>query len=562
MATTSTFNSNTLPRSKGKDASGVRRSVSISALRKSFMRPKTADSVRAVTPFRESQDIAEASPSAGELSSSATSTTKQLLITLDGKKAVLKFTHETFSVHLLGTNGQELETRLSTAVMHVLDVRTTASSESEGKNAIAISTLARKNKKLVLVKIEAIVDEEQAKMNEWVNQIMEVAYAGVRPRRNFKVFVNPVGGKGNARSLFENRVNPVFTAARCTLDVTYTTHHGHASELAMTLPLTYDGVITVSGDGLVYEIINGFAKRLDARETFTKLPIVPVPAGSGNAMSLNLLGAEDGLDVVMATLNAIKGKLLCLDMASITNLGSKETTYSFLTQAGGLMAELDIGTEDLRWMGDTRFVVGFLKGLFYNTPRPLKITIRGEEVNRPEALASFLSAEETNPVNSVTPTTPPSLSMPPVRYLGEDDSQDGWITFDKPILYVYGGLMPYVSRDLLEFPLKKPGDEKIHLIIQEIEKRSLMVSMLDGSAEGDAFFLPTHNYYSASAYRIVPAGPTPKNRAYFSFDGERAPFEGFHMEAHKGLMHTLSMKGKFVIPEKFGKEGKKFGVRP
>lgn len=35
---------------------------------------------------------------------------------------------------------------------------------------------------------------------------------------------------------------------------------------------------------------------------------------------------------------------------------------SFMTQALGLMAELDIGTENWRWMGDTRFFLGFLRG--------------------------------------------------------------------------------------------------------------------------------------------------------------------------------------------------------
>lgn len=60
--------------------------------------------------------------------------------------------------------------------------------------------------------------------------------------------------------------------------------------MCLTLPLTYDAVITVSGDGTPYEVINGFAKRLDARTAFEKVAVVPIPAGSGNAFSLNLLG--------------------------------------------------------------------------------------------------------------------------------------------------------------------------------------------------------------------------------------------------------------------------------
>lgn len=40
--------------------------------------------------------------------------------------------------------------------------------------------------------------------------------------------------------------------------------------------------------------------------------------------------------------------------------------FAFLSQAIGLMVDLDIGTENLRWMGDTRFLVGFLKGIASN----------------------------------------------------------------------------------------------------------------------------------------------------------------------------------------------------
>lgn len=37
-------------------------------------------------------------------------------------------------------------------------------------------------------------------------------------------------------------------------------------------------------------------------------------------------------------------------------------TISFMSQALGIMADLDLGTEHLRWMGDTRFVYGLVRG--------------------------------------------------------------------------------------------------------------------------------------------------------------------------------------------------------
>jgi hypothetical protein len=49
-----------------------------------------------------------------------------------------------------------------------------------------------------------------------------------------------------------------------------------------------------------------------------------------------------------------------VDLFSIIQKGKR--TISFMSQALGLMAELDLGTENLRWMGDTRFAVGFLRG--------------------------------------------------------------------------------------------------------------------------------------------------------------------------------------------------------
>ena len=70
-----------------------------------------------------------------------------------------------------------------------------------------------------------------------------------------------------------------------------TTRAGHAQEIAKGLTLDFDAVITVSGDGLVHEVLNGFAQHAESTKAFA-IPVAPIPAGSGNALSLNLLGIE------------------------------------------------------------------------------------------------------------------------------------------------------------------------------------------------------------------------------------------------------------------------------
>jgi sphingosine kinase len=49
-----------------------------------------------------------------------------------------------------------------------------------------------------------------------------------------------------------------------------------------------------------------------------------------------------------------------VDLFSVTQGGKR--SISFMSQSLGLMADLDIGTENLRWMGDARFVFGFVRG--------------------------------------------------------------------------------------------------------------------------------------------------------------------------------------------------------
>lgn len=49
-----------------------------------------------------------------------------------------------------------------------------------------------------------------------------------------------------------------------------------------------------------------------------------------------------------------------LDICSI--IQGEKRSFSFLSQAIGLMADIDLGTEKLRWMGDGRFILGYLRG--------------------------------------------------------------------------------------------------------------------------------------------------------------------------------------------------------
>lgn len=80
--------------------------------------------------------------------------------------------------------------------------------------------------------------------------------------------------------------------ASCSFRLVDTEYVGHASKVASEISLDdYDAVLSVSGDGTLHELINGFAQHKEPMRAF-KMPIAPIPAGSGNAQSLNLLGVK------------------------------------------------------------------------------------------------------------------------------------------------------------------------------------------------------------------------------------------------------------------------------
>ena len=95
--------------------------------------------------------------------------------------------------------------------------------------------------------------------------------------------------------LYANPLTLVHSRTDSLLD---TTHPKHATEISKNMTLEYDGLVSVSGDGLIHEVINGFVQHPQSAEAF-RIPIAPIPTGSGNGTSLNLLGVEVGLGLTL-----------------------------------------------------------------------------------------------------------------------------------------------------------------------------------------------------------------------------------------------------------------------
>ncbi|KAJ6588185.1 ATP-NAD kinase-like domain-containing protein [Mycena capillaripes] len=396
---------------------------------------------------------------------------------------------------------------------------------------------------------------QSAAMFKWVSDIQAKAYKNISPRRRFLVIINPHGGQGKAKKLWKDTIEPIFAAAGCIVHVQYTgpvSSPTNAANIARNIDLAaYDALVPISGDGIVNELINGLASRPDALSAL-RMPIAPIPAGSGNALSVNIMGPAKVLDLAYAALNAIKGQPIPLDICSVTQGDTR--IYSFLSQAFGLMADLDMGTEWIRWIGGIRFVLGFLYGAFTGARYNVEITLKvvesdkrrmGDDYNTHQqsltpADDKVLSTADVRMPSLAFGTTDTSLPLGVIHDRLEAPLAPGWHTFRVPVQFIVAGKLPWLSRDSMVIPLAK-NDGLIDVVMVPPMSALDSIKSVDGQDEGKFIRSSDCYYYKVEAYRCTPL----ERSGYISIDGESIPYKPFQVENHARLARIMSMETRW-----------------
>ncbi|GAA5925890.1 diacylglycerol/lipid kinase family protein [Sporobolomyces koalae] len=423
---------------------------------------------------------------------------------------------------------------------------------------------------------------------DWVKLAEERAYAGVERSRKFHVVLNPIGGKGLAKRAWETAVQPVLDAAHVSYKVSLTGPPGsptHAYQLGLShSPSEYDALISISGDGIVHELLNGLAAQPGrGRKALRETPIVVVPTGSGNALANSVVGNDRSGDWKACALVALKGNPIPIDLCSVTQQGGKRI-FSFLTQAFGLMADLDLGTEHLRFLGDFRFTLGYIKGAVTRRRYPMKLQVLvessskneiarryNENLAHPRETPSSIAAQNGNeipPLEYGYPDDPLPAEledeMNSKRYLdhfpkdGQLDGEGKWWTIDltgdskrQGVFFLYGGKMPWISKDLQMFPPAEPASGLLDLCLVAPMSPLEALTAMDGSDTGSLYHHPAVLYLKTRAYRLVfPHAGQHANQegelGYVSIDGEKIEHRDFNVEVHQGLARIMVFDGKLA----------------
>ncbi|KAI9713794.1 MAG: sphinganine kinase lcb4 [Bogoriella megaspora] len=436
---------------------------------------------------------------------------------------------------------------------------------------------------------------DRAQSSAWIERLLERSYGASQRRKRIKVLINPFGGQGSAPKRFIRDIEPIFAAAHCKIEVERTQYHGHAIEIAEKLNTSaWDVVACCSGDGIPHEVFNGFGRRADAAHALANVAVVQLPCGTGNAMSWNLNGTGSPS---LAALSIVKGLKTPFDLVSVTQ--GPRRTLSFLSQSVGIIAESDLGTENLRWMGSARFTVGFLVRLLGKTTYPCDIAIQLENGDKASIKQSYRRerdyvtqsssrrlgdqqrervATDQNPAPAA-PTDSPSGGLPPLRFgTIQDPLPSSWAMVPHPHLgNFYAGNMCYMAASTPVFPCAQPSDGCMDLVCMDGDV-SIIKALRSFLAVENGGMMDHENvsYRKISAFRILPkstgqeAGKFGKlmdkwgmvrrgkksgskeDDGYISVDGERIPFEAFQAEVHRGLGTVLSKSGRIYEGDVLG----------
>ena len=260
----------------------------------------------------------------------------------------------------------------------------------------------------------------------------------VQKQLHYVIICNPTSGPNkNAEQIAHEHVIPMLQQANIETTICVTTHPGHAVELChlqsenesnpgpstigtpvqrpglqrLQSDITYyNGIVVMGGDGTMHEVIQGIRSRPDADQVLSTIPIGIIGCGTANGLATSLsytshsyfMESKSGqynfnykgiLDDIFAI---AKGYTVEADLSNYSILESTETSIgdaassdpkhtamikkytSFLTFTYGLIAEVDIESERIHWMGHARFDVWAVVRVLFLRKYPVKLSYTTE----------------------------------------------------------------------------------------------------------------------------------------------------------------------------------------
>ncbi|RUS71828.1 hypothetical protein EGW08_020413 [Elysia chlorotica] len=351
-------------------------------------------------------------------------------------------------------------------------------------------------------------------------------------RKPWLFLINPFSGPGKAHTIFKQDIVPILYEASIPYKALVTTHAGHASELVKTTNLSeWYGIVIVSGDGLIFETINGIMQRDDWASSL-KTPIGCLPGGSGNALCCSInYAAGEPVDVNMVLHSAfvlVKHRVIPMDLVAV-HLPHR-TCFSFLSITWGIMADIDYETEKYRNLGETRFTVGAVVGILGQFEFIcLFFIILYTQTDE------FEVEEETYLGRKADFSPVPTPLLPPLA----EPLPDSWVSVDGDFVLVMAAYQTHLGSDMLAAPDARLQDGLINLMMirKGVSKANLFRLFLSFS-QGNHVSSPHVEMVKVLAFRLEPHSTS----GNIMVDGERFEPAPIQAQILPGLARVMAIR--------------------
>lgn len=319
-----------------------------------------------------------------------------------------------------------------------------------------------------------------------------------------QVLLNPISGKKQAREIFD-RVRPLFERSHLMFTVIDTSGTEETRDFLQNIALAeIDILVIVGGDGTIHEAIDCLMSRDDWQSAIAK-PIGIIPAGTGNGLSKTLLeNSGEPYDPVSAAFLIAKGKKRAYDIIMSEQNGRRG--YSFLSLSWGLVSDVDIESEKLRFLGSLRFdLYALLRVSFLRTYR---------------GRFSFVPHPDGNyPLTKVT------------------QQNDEWQVIEDDFILFWAMNATWAAHDLKVAPHAKFSDGAMDvLLIRKGASRKQVLSAFLRCATGEHISLPYVEYYKVRRFHLEPL----TQKGILVLDGEQLDYLPVQIEVIQGLARMIA----------------------
>ncbi|TFJ84318.1 hypothetical protein NSK_004309 [Nannochloropsis salina CCMP1776] len=319
-------------------------------------------------------------------------------------------------------------------------------------------------------------------------------------RRRLIVVINPAAGRGQSQAVYTSVVAPMLEQAGVEHELVVTRKAQEAKSLMHNLNTeAWDCVVAIGGDGLLSEIVQGlYSQDPVSCHPLTRLPLAIVPSGTGNGMAASFLYQQAEVPCpINAMFLILKAKSTVPADLSLVEASDGQRP-SFLALSFGLVADVDLESEVIRWTGSFRMDLFALYAIL--------------RLRSYRARLSYLPSKEGPP--------PRAAALPPLRARLPDAS--GWVHMEHDFLMVLISHVSHIAESAHSNPGKRMGDGTLQILVlrrQPSLSRLRLISLFLALERGYHVTADEVESYNAVAYRLESL----TERGVYTLDGEAVP---------------------------------------